>query len=272
MQLPHPESWIAFEDLCWGLWKCIWRHDGTKKNGRRGQPQHGVDIYGRPGNGESWAGVQCKGKDRYTKKELTTTEVQAESTKARSFAPRLAQYTIATTAPRDEALQRFSRTLSDGNVKEGRFPVDVCGWDDIVDLLYEHTPRVAAQYYPQVFGSEMTELARELVRYLRTPPALSAPPAYRSQFRRADDSGTEPDESPPDKPPDIPVPRDNGTANDLSPEDMQTVHGALYSLQQGALHLSSLSGAPSADISLKTVAMAMGDIRPFESAPEKDTL
>lgn len=273
MQLPHPESWIAFEDLCWGLWKCIWRHEGTKKNGRRGQAQHGVDVFGRPGNGFFWAGVQCKGKDSYTRKELTTTEIKAESTKARSFDPRLTEYIIATTAPRDEALQRFARTLSDENVKAGWFSVDVCGWDDIVDLLYEHTPCVAAQYYPQVFGSEMVDFARELVGCLRTHQARTLPPSFHKEdFCRADDNGAGADEDLQDRPRDAPTPRDNQRGEALSPKDMQIVHDALYSFQQGALSLSSLTGAPSADITYTAIRMMMGGNGPLGSTSAGEDL
>jgi hypothetical protein len=163
MRLPHPENWSAFEDLCWGLWKAIWDHNGTQKNGRNGQPQHGVDVFGRPNNGATWAGVQCKGKDSYTHQRLTKEDIRGEAEKARGFMPKLTEYTVATTAPRDGALQEFARTLSIENMDAGWFSVEVRGWEDIVDLLFEYSPPIAAQYYPQVFGSEMKMLAQKIV-------------------------------------------------------------------------------------------------------------
>jgi hypothetical protein len=41
----------AFESLCLDLWKDIWQDSGAQNNGRRGQKQDGVDIFGRE-NGE----------------------------------------------------------------------------------------------------------------------------------------------------------------------------------------------------------------------------
>jgi hypothetical protein len=44
-QLRKPENWQDFESLCKKLWGEIWNCPEIKKNGRKGQPQHGVDIY-----------------------------------------------------------------------------------------------------------------------------------------------------------------------------------------------------------------------------------
>lgn len=61
LQIPPPANWQDFETLCCDLWRRIWNDPNTQKNGRQGQPQHGVDIYGRPGEGHEWAGVQYMG-------------------------------------------------------------------------------------------------------------------------------------------------------------------------------------------------------------------
>ena len=47
-QLNPPANWNDFEDLCHKLWRSIWGDPNTQKHGRRGQAQHGVDIYGKP--------------------------------------------------------------------------------------------------------------------------------------------------------------------------------------------------------------------------------
>jgi hypothetical protein len=41
-----PNDATAFESLCLDLWKDIWQNSGAQKNGRRGQKQDGVDIFG----------------------------------------------------------------------------------------------------------------------------------------------------------------------------------------------------------------------------------
>ncbi len=67
-QLPKPENWQDFESLCKKLWGIP---NKIKKNGRSGQPQHGVDIYGIPKRETEYWCIQCKGKDEYTKSALT---------------------------------------------------------------------------------------------------------------------------------------------------------------------------------------------------------
>ena len=47
-QLNPPANWNDFEDLCHKLWRSIWGDPNTQKHGRKGQAQHGVDIYGKP--------------------------------------------------------------------------------------------------------------------------------------------------------------------------------------------------------------------------------
>jgi hypothetical protein len=64
--LRKPENWQDFETLCKKLFGEMWGCPNTiKKNGRLGQSQAGVDVYGRPKNEDEYWGVQCKGKDDY---------------------------------------------------------------------------------------------------------------------------------------------------------------------------------------------------------------
>jgi hypothetical protein len=163
MKLPYPANWSDFEDLCLGLWKAVWKCESAQKNGRNGQSQDGVDFFGRPSNGASWAGVQCKGKDSYNEQVLTDNEISEETEKAKKFEPKLSEYTIATTAQRDVKVQMFARTISDANIKNGSFSVSVFAWDDIVELLYEHCPPIAGHYYPLVFGGRMAIFTKQLI-------------------------------------------------------------------------------------------------------------
>ena len=67
-----PENWQDFESLCKKLWGEVWEISSKiKKNGRIGQPQAGVDVYGKPKGETNYWGIQCKGKDDYINSKLT---------------------------------------------------------------------------------------------------------------------------------------------------------------------------------------------------------
>jgi hypothetical protein len=148
-QIAPPKSWEQFEELCLVLFRAIWRDTTAQKNGRRGQPQHGVDIFGMPERPRgSFHGVQCKGKDAGYGSELTVTELKREVKKADLFIPALENFIMTTTAPRDVHLQQHTRELSEARAKRGRFRVHVLAWEDIQSLLAEH-PAVIERFYPE---------------------------------------------------------------------------------------------------------------------------
>lgn len=152
LQIPPPKTWQHFESLCRDLWAEIWCFPDTKKHGRRGQAQQGVDFYGRPNSGARWAAVQCKGKNNYTDKKVTEDEFNAEVKKALDFEPPLKEFTLATTGPRDAKIQKLARIITTRHVTNGLFSVEVVAWEDIVELLEGH-PTVLEKYYPQLAGS-----------------------------------------------------------------------------------------------------------------------
>lgn len=139
--LPRPKSWDEFEDIVADVLKRVWKDPYLTRNGRSGQAQHGVDIYGQPehlGGASSgrYAAAQCKETD-----SLTLKTVEAEVKNAEAFKPALSEYLMATTAPRDATLQESIRT--------GKWPfrVIVWFWEDIClelsghdDLLQKHFP------------------------------------------------------------------------------------------------------------------------------------
>lgn len=69
-QLRKPENWQDFESLCKILQGEIWNCLEIKKNGRTGQAQHRIDVYGTPQFETEYYGSQGKGKDNYTNSEL----------------------------------------------------------------------------------------------------------------------------------------------------------------------------------------------------------
>jgi hypothetical protein len=143
-RLPIPKNWQDFESICHRLWSEIWNDPNAQKNGRQGQGQDGVDIYGTPIYSKELFGVQCKDKDGQLGSILTTQELTDECNKARSFVPEIASFTIATTAARDAKLQEKARQLT----KAGSFPFDiqVWSWDDIQsEIVYRQS--ILDSYY-----------------------------------------------------------------------------------------------------------------------------
>lgn len=149
LQIPPPSNWQDFESLCCDLWREIWKDPNTKKNGRQGQPQNGVDIFGRPEQGKEWAGIQCKGKDNYSDKSLTEDEVRREVEKAKSFTPKLSQFIVATTGLKDGRLQELARSITEEHLRNDLFPIHIWAWEDIKNIL-ESFPEVTAKHYPML--------------------------------------------------------------------------------------------------------------------------
>jgi hypothetical protein len=126
-----------------------WDDPNTQKNGRQGQVQHGVDIYGSPRRDHARVeGVQAKGKDGTYGAVATVKEFNTELAKAERFDPALSHWIFATTAPSDGRLQEHARKVSEARVGEGRFPVTVLGWEEIVQRLCSQ-PKVLARFYPE---------------------------------------------------------------------------------------------------------------------------
>ncbi|MEL7270658.1 MAG: hypothetical protein AAGL34_13885 [Bacteroidota bacterium] len=136
--LRKPEYPDDFEDLCFRLWKESHNCSIIQKNGRKGQSQNGVDIYGKTKEENSYFGIQCKVKEEnlgsYIKKEDILEEVE----KAKTFKPTLGTYYIATTSSRDANIQEFVRELDEKHSSNGLFEIDIFFWEDIVDLLDEN--------------------------------------------------------------------------------------------------------------------------------------
>jgi tetratricopeptide (TPR) repeat protein len=147
LQISPPANWQDFETLCCDLWRSIWKDPNTQKNGRWGQPQHAVDICGRPNQEDSWAGVQCKGKDNYTNKSLAEKEVRDEVEKAKSFEPKLSQFIIATTGPKDTKIEELARKITQEHLRSSLFSVHIWGWGDVVNRL-EDFPDLINKHYP----------------------------------------------------------------------------------------------------------------------------
>ncbi|WJJ96397.1 hypothetical protein [Algibacter luteus] len=143
--LPKPENWQDFENLCKKLWGEIWSCAEIKKNGRSGQNQAGIDVYGIPKGEISYFGIQCKGKDEYTNKQLLEKEINEEIEKAKKFEPSLKKMYFATTAVKDVVAETVIRKKNIEHLKQGIFEVHLYSWEDIVDLIFEN--KTTYDYY-----------------------------------------------------------------------------------------------------------------------------
>jgi hypothetical protein len=168
-QIAPPREWGTFEDLCHALFKRVWKDPLAQKNGRRGQAQNGVDVFGSlQGDRRSYRGVQCKGKDRNYGSKAEWSEVLAEVTKAESFSPKLEHWIYATTAPAEAALQKHARELSAERASKSLFSVEVLGWEEILALMAE-APEVVMEFYP-----EHADHLPQVIAALRSLPSLES--------------------------------------------------------------------------------------------------
>lgn len=136
-QIPIPKDWQSFEELCLRLWRDIWGDPNAQKNGRIGQEQNGVDIFGVATYDGKTHGVQCKGKNANYGAQLTEDEIRTEADNAEGFNAVLSTFTMATTAPRDAKLQAYCRELNE--TKAHDFTVAVWSWDDIEEEIQYRT-------------------------------------------------------------------------------------------------------------------------------------
>lgn len=176
IQILPPKSWERFEDLCHALFKKVWADPLAQKEGRRGQPQHGVDIVGSPQAERSlYHAVQCKGKDANCGSSASWDEVLAEISKAEHFSPRLGHWIFATTAPVDGKLQEAARKLSVERSESDQFTVSVLGWEEIQALMADH-PSIVEEFYP--------EAAFDLPAILRTLQEIAHQAKVATDYRK----------------------------------------------------------------------------------------
>ncbi|MCZ4109315.1 hypothetical protein O3U67_14565 [Brevundimonas diminuta] len=144
MNLPLPTNWQDFEAIVRDAQAQRWSSANLSMNGRSGQKQHGVDIYGPDDIGRP-VGIQCK---RF-KGALKLADITDEVTKAEAFKGRLTTLYVATTADYDAPLSEQVRLLSDARVVAGKFAVSLLHWNEIVVGL-SLNPAVFRLHYPQI--------------------------------------------------------------------------------------------------------------------------
>lgn len=154
-EYPPPRSWEQFEELCADLFEAMWNDTALVRHGRAGQVQFGVDIIAARGSIYP-VGLQCKKKAQWPLKRLTLGEIEHEIDEAAKFTPALRELYILTTAVADQKLQLHVRNLNKAREQEGKFPVVVLFWAEIVRKVarFDH---VAKKHFP--IGSGAKEFA-----------------------------------------------------------------------------------------------------------------
>ncbi|MCB0034867.1 MAG: hypothetical protein KDE51_12630, partial [Anaerolineales bacterium] len=144
-ELRRPKDDSLFEQLTRDLFASHWNDPNTQINGRSGQKQDGVDVYGQPNQSDLWFGIQCKLREYGG---LSKSDIEHEIQMARSFRHKLNTFIIATTLPRDNSLQNIVEELDREEREQGGFKVQIRFWEDICSLLDEHPPLIS-KYYTQ---------------------------------------------------------------------------------------------------------------------------
>ena len=136
-QIPPPDNWELFEQLCVRIFQEDWQDPYAKRLGKGGQKQHGVDIVSSM---SPYKGVQCKKRDISKPTTLTKAkkELDAIVKKAESFEPTLALLIVATTLEKDLNLETYTFQLSERRKAEGKFEVKLLSWDDLKIRINKH--------------------------------------------------------------------------------------------------------------------------------------
>lgn len=155
LEVPKPKNWQDFEAIALDALRLRWNSPDLSANGRPGQKQKGVDIFGPDDIGRR-IGVQCK---RYAK-PLKFELVKAEVENSDAFEPALNTIYIATTQDRDAKLQMEVRLYSDKRVAAGKSAVGLLFWDDIVGGLGMN-PSTFKSHYPNFALAEAHAFPRD---------------------------------------------------------------------------------------------------------------
>lgn len=153
IQIPKIEDDKQFEYLCRDLYKNKTTLENVSFNGKPGQHQDGVDIFGRNIKDRKWIGLQCK--VRSTNTFISRKALEEEINKAEKFNPKIDEYFIVTTLNRDIKTQEAIREII--NTRILAFKLDIVFWEDICDLLKEEINyNIYYQYYHTYFADNTT--------------------------------------------------------------------------------------------------------------------
>lgn len=140
-----PKDWQDFERKSVVLFRCILGDPNVQGNGRQGQKQHGVDVFGYRNQNGNLVGIQCKGKNQNYASYVTVAELRREVEEAKSFKPELKEFIIITTAPDDANIQQEARIITQELASSCHpFSVHVWGWDTLENRISEYPDAIKA--------------------------------------------------------------------------------------------------------------------------------
>jgi tetratricopeptide (TPR) repeat protein len=116
-ELPKFKNESDFETFCLDLLKAVFEDSSGKKYGRKGQAQHGIDLYFP----QVKKAVQCKVRSD----KLTLLEIQEDLEKFKEFPHEGYEIIFATTANRDKNLQDDCLKIN----------TQIYAWKDLLELL-----------------------------------------------------------------------------------------------------------------------------------------
>jgi tetratricopeptide (TPR) repeat protein len=165
VSIPRPKDWQAFERGARLLFEHALSDPAVQNNGRSGQRQYGVDIFGRRGGGGGpVVGIQCKGKDGNFRRAVTEAELKEEVEKTRKFQPKLDEFILITTAQDDAKIQRAARLLGEELRSKGRtLSISVWGWERFEQEIVRY-PEAIRHFHPdaQPFTTEVLNSQRQI--------------------------------------------------------------------------------------------------------------
>lgn len=153
---PVPESDNTFEEMVCDACSIEWNDNTTQRNGRNGQLQNGLDVFGYP-NGPKRRCRGAQAKLRAKGKKLTKKEIDNEIIKAQTSPLNPEELIIVTSTCRDVVLQAYVDQISREQAQNNNFSVKIWFWDDLLErLLVER--RFLLKYYKDILSS-VTNLA-----------------------------------------------------------------------------------------------------------------
>lgn len=119
-ELPKFKNESDFETFCLDLFKAVFEDSSGKKYGRKGQAQHGIDLYFADFP-QAKKAVQCKVRSD----KLTLADIQEDLEKFKEFPHEGYEIIFATTANRDKNLQDDCLKIN----------TQIYAWEDLLELL-----------------------------------------------------------------------------------------------------------------------------------------
>jgi len=138
-----------------------WHCANVHRNGRRGQRQNGVDIYGQTISG--WIAAQAKNSET-----VTIRQIRDEIYKAHSFQPPLTELHFAISGNRDSLLQNEVRSLVDEKIDKNSFSIFIHFFEDICCILSSR-PELVIKYWGSFSPSLLQQLSNVLSDNLKSP-------------------------------------------------------------------------------------------------------